>query len=238
MTSGSKLILGLVLVSINLMNCMAQIKPVLTTPNRSNSASTQNYVGTGVSLTSEDSAYPIDGTPYFNEYYLKGMVYSYRGSYADLLMRYNIFLDRVEFRNKDSVVYTIIPDKVIKKVVIDNNTLVVDTYELKGDLVSTFFMRQDSGKLILLTKMMVSFREREMGKPIVGDVPAKYTRMPDVHYIKSGDGPLVKIQNIKKLIEGLPDHQKEMEEFAKKEKTSSNKAKELTSFIKYYNSLP
>ena len=35
------------------------------------------------------------------------------------------------------------------------------------------------------------------------------------------------VNDIKKLIQ-----------FAKKEKTSSNKAKELTSFIKYYNSLP
>ena len=113
----------------------------------------------------------------------------------------------------------------------------VELYEEKGKKAFTYFIRQDSGKMTILTKKAISLKPPQFGKPIEGDIPAKFTRMPDTHFYKLDKGPLVKIVSIKKLIEELPDHKAEMETFVKKEKISANKPKELAQFSKYYNSL-
>jgi len=219
--------------------CNAQLKPVFSAPNRSNASSAQNFVGGGGAglLTSSDVDYPIEGTPYFSDDFVRGSIFIFRGTYPDRDMRYNIYADRLEFKVHDSL-YVIAPDRIIRKVVMGDHTLIVDSYEVKGKLVSTFFLRLDSGKISLMAKKIITFKDRQIGKPIQGDIPARYVTMPDTYYVKLGIGSLIKIESVKKLIEGLPDHRQEMNEFAQREKTSANKPKELISFIQHYNSLP
>ena len=180
--------------------------------------------------------YTIEGTPYLTDTYLKSHVYSHKGNFSDIDMRYNIFYERMEFKEKD-LLYAIDPDSKIKKIVLGTQTFVVDNYELKGKMAPAYFLRLDSGRVTLMTKMRIIFKDRQQGKPIEGDIPAKYSRLPDINYIKLGNGPLIKVRSIKKLIDELPDRKQEMEKFAKNEKISANKAEELTKFIQYFNSL-
>ncbi len=148
-------------------------------------------------------------------------------------MRYNIFYDQMEFKDKDSV-YAIGPDMSIKKVVIGSETFVVDNLEFKGKTVP---LSLDSGRVSLVAKMLVIYKELRQGKPMQGDIPPRFERMPDTYYIKIGHGPLAKVSTVKKLIEMLPDRKQEMEKFTQNEKTRANKPDELTKFIRYYNSL-
>ncbi len=180
--------------------------------------------------------YPIEGTPYLTDTYSKSHVYSNKGNFSDIEMRYNIFYERMEFNEKD-LLYAIDPDLVIQKIVLGTQTFVVDNYELKGKTAPAYFLALDSGRVSLMTKMRVIFKDRQQGKPIEGDIPAKYQRMPDVNYFKLGNGPLIKVRSLKKLIDELPDQKQEMEKFVKNEKISANNAEELTKFIQYYNSL-
>jgi hypothetical protein len=224
-----------VFITISKMNCYAQVKQVISAPNRSNVAAAQTYLGLG-SLASSEETYAIEGTPYSTEAYVLGDVFLKQKVFEDIEMRYNIYSNRIEYKENGALMY-LSPNNQILKVVMNNETLVINQFEVKGKLTPTYFVRLDSGAVTLLAKKNIGFRSQQLGKPIEGDVPAKYTQLPDEYFIKKLDGPLVRIQSIKKLIEYLPDHKAEMETFAKKEKISANKPAELTRFIQYYNSL-
>ncbi len=223
------------LLSISIVQSNGQAKQVDNAINRANPNSVHSFTGYGTTMPSERE-YPIEGTPYANDEFVKGMIYHHHGSQS-AEMRYNIYDDRIEYKGKDTVLMMIGPDKLIQKIELGDQTLVVELYEEKGKKALTYFIRQDSGKMTMLTKKAISLKPPQFGKPIEGDIPAKFTRMPDTHFYKLDKGPLVKIVSIKKLIEELPDHKAEMETFVKKEKISANKPKELALFSKYYNSL-
>ena len=228
----NKLVLVVALFMVSIMISSAQFS---RNPQNDSRASSVQYIYS-LDRLSSPVEYNIEGTPYYNEVYINSHVYSQKGNFSDVQMRYNIFYDRMEFKEEESL-HGIDPDLLINKIVIGNKTFVVENFELKDEVNPTYFMRLDSGRVILMTKLKVVFKDRQVGKPIEGDIPAAYQRMDDVNYIKIDGGPLIKVRNIKKLIVELPDQKKEMEHFARKEKISANKEEELTKFIQYYNSL-
>jgi hypothetical protein len=79
----------------------------LSTPNRFNS-----------------SAEAINGSPYLSDDYKKGIFLLQNGGSAEVDMKYNIYLDQMEYKKNDSS-YTIRPNLVINKVLTDDNTFVV-----------------------------------------------------------------------------------------------------------------
>jgi hypothetical protein len=180
--------------------------------------------------------YPIDGTPYMDESFVKGGLQSELGNLYDLDMRYNIYYDRMEYNQQDTM-YVIAPNLLINKVEMGTKTFVVENYETRDGIYPSFFVRLDSGDISLLTKMEVAFKGRQQGRPIQGTVPAKYSRKPDVNYIKLSDGSLKKIRNMKKLIQSLPDHRAEMATFTEENRISPKNKEELIRFTQYYNSV-
>lgn len=180
--------------------------------------------------------YDINGTPYYKEEFAKGQLYSDLGKMPEIEMKYNIFFDRMEYYQQDTM-YAIVPNLSIDKIVLDGQTFVVENFEGDDGIYPTYFVRLDSGSLSLLTKMEINFKDRQQGKPIQGDVPAQYQRMPDKNYLRFSDGTLKRITSKKKLIQCLPDHKKEMEKYAKENKLSVKNNEELIKFTQYYNSL-
>lgn len=180
---------------------------------------------------------PVKGTPYMSEQYAKAKFQTSFGEFTDVLARYNIYYDQIEFKEGDSV-FAIRPDQVIQRVEIDNKTFVVDSYEFRGDIIPGYFQLVEAGKLKLLTKMVITLRERQEPKPLQTEgSPARFDRMPDVYYYRIGDMPTIKLKSIQKMIDTLPDHKKEMEQFVKKEKLSAKDQDELARLVRYYNSL-
>lgn len=221
-----------ILLAINSMFCNAQIK--LNIPDGATIKSV-SYISNLDRFNTPTYEYTIEGTPYSNDVYSKGNVHLKNVSFSNIEMRYNIFYDQIEFKDQDSV-FAIFPDMNINKISIGTQTFVVDSYELKGKRIPGYFLRLDSGMVTLLTKMTVTFKDREL-KPIAGEIPAKYQRIPDIYYLKFGNSSLIKIRSISKIIDELPNRKREMEDFARSEKISVNNLKELTKFINYYNSL-
>lgn len=235
MTIYNRLAVLIFFLVTGIMHCNGQAKQVDNSLNRSNPNAVHSFIGYGTTVPSERE-YVIEGTPFSNEEFIKGKIYHHYGVQS-VAMKYNIYDDRIEFLGKDTSLMMVGPDKLIQKVEMGDQILVVDLFEVKGKQALTYFIRQDSGRMTVLTKLTVSLKPPQFGKPIEGDIPAKYVRMPDTHFYKIDNGPLVKIVNIKKLIEELPDHKEEMGAFVKKEKISANKPRELAEFSRYYNSL-
>lgn len=185
----------------------------------------------------EESVEKYNGTPYRNASFVNGDVYINKGRYSGLAMRFDVFNDYIEFK-KDNQVYILDPDLKIQKVTIGAEVFVVQEFPFKGKNKVGYLSLLDSGKAVLMAKHVIAYREAQAPKALESQgTPAQYTAMPDVFYIKIGNGKLKEIESLKKMIEEFPDKENELSEFAKKEKISVRKKDELIKLIKYYNAL-
>lgn len=185
--------------------------------------------------TVQPSSEPVAGSPYLEDAYTEGTVWQTDHNYKASL-RYNIYLDQVEFkRNGHSE--SIPPGVSVLKVVMGTTTLVPALYMVKGKPSFGFFVPLDSGRIGIMKKMTTVVTPYAPATPLQDPTPATFTRKSDTYFIRLGTEPMTEIRSIKKLIQSLPDHQKEMEVFSKQEKISSGDAKDLAKFSKYYNSL-
>jgi hypothetical protein len=179
----------------------------------------------------------VEGTPYLDETFVTGHVYSRYGNYKGISMRYNIYEDHIEFRQKD-LIYILDPDLMIKKVDLGEQVLVVENYEFRMKTQSGFLTLLDSGKVTLLSKKVVTYREQQPPKALESaPTPAQYSMLPDVYYYKIGNGEVMKVQNIKKMISSFPDKHQELTQFAKKEKLSHKNEADMIALVRHYNTL-
>ena len=179
----------------------------------------------------------FEGSPFLNEEFVTGQVFSSEKKYTSVQLRYNIYNDQMEFRQND-LTYALYPGERILKVILGNETYVVAKYEIRGKMDYGYLTRLDSGKLTILAKKVVRFTEKQEAKALESsNTPAKFTRTPDVYYYKIGSGEITKAGSLKSLIATLPDHQAEVESYAKKEKLSTKKAEDLNKLAVYYNGL-
>jgi hypothetical protein len=148
---------------------------------------------------------------------------------------YNMYEDYIEFKQKD-IVYILDPDLMIKKIDMGAHVLVVENYEFKMKTQLGFLTLLDSGKVTLLSKNIVAFQEQQPPKALESaPTPAQYSSLPDVYYYKIGNGEVMKVSNLKKMIDSFPDKQNELTQFAKKEKLSHKKEEDLMKLVRYYN---
>lgn len=181
----------------------------------------------------------IEGSPYYQDEFIKGDIYyDVNWRYPEVLLRYNIFNDEMEIKLEGmDKVYAIVPEKRIKKITILEDTFVVADYELKRKIVPGFFKELVLGKVDLLTKQHVDFKEKEVAKGFVEPRPDRFIRMQDQYYVRKNGGVAEKLPSLKKLIEFMGDHKDALEEFVKEKKISVGDVDELIAFISYYNSL-
>jgi len=188
-------------------------------------------------LYGDPAAEKVDGTPFLNENFVDGVVYDNSARFPGVPMRYNMYDDLIEFKQGNQL-WILDPQPRVRRVELDGHIFVVDGYEFKGKIKQGFFLLLDTGKVTLLSKKMVTYREQQPPKALEsGPTPAKYSAAPDVFYFKIKDGAVGKVESIKKMIASFPDKQIELTEFAKKEKISPKKEEELIKLVRYYNSL-
>ncbi|HTE30343.1 MAG TPA: hypothetical protein VK666_08210 [Chryseolinea sp.] len=178
----------------------------------------------------------VKGTPYIDEAYVDGVIY-----YADKThaapIRYNAYQDLIEYQQNGKAL-VLDPNLLIKKVQVGDAAFVPLKYQAEGKSKVGYFAVLDSGKITLLSKKTIVFSAAQKGRAMDGgDLPAQYKTSPDAFYYKIGDGELQEVTSIKAMIAAFPDKQEELTTFAKKEKISPRKEKEMIELVKYYNSL-
>lgn len=177
------------------------------------------------------------GSPYLKDDFVKGKVYTFNRDFNDVPMRYNIYNDYVEF-TQDNKTYILDPEPRIKELNFDNKTFLVFKYEYKGKSKHGYLELLDTGKVMLLAKKTMLYREWQPAKALEsGPTPAKYTKTGDIYFYKIGDGEVTRVEGLKTMIESFPDKQTELTAFAKKEKLGAKDAEDLKKLLKYYNSL-
>jgi hypothetical protein len=184
-------------------------------------------------VTSDESRFPIEGTPYLDEEFTKGTVITQKGIFSNVEMRYNIHTDVIEFRQK-GITYQLDPVPEIIRVDMGDRRLVVGAEDNKGRL--GFYEMLDSGAVTLLSRPKVVFRE---GKPPQAlqakPTPARYMRLPDVYYYRAKGGPITRITSLKKLLADMPGDAAALKAFVDKEKISTRKREDLVRLFQHCN---
>jgi hypothetical protein len=197
----------------------------------------------GISVAIAQVAAPagvtIEGTPYLSESYVTAEILYAKGNLSKLPVRYNAFQDLIEYKQNGNS-FVIDPTSQIKKINLGEQTFIVDKFEYKGKTKYGFLTLLDSGKVMLLSKKMITYSESKVSRGLDGvDVtsPAKFSMAPDTYYYKIANGELQKVESIKEMIATFADKQEELTKYAKKEKISPKKEKDLIQLVHYYNSL-
>jgi len=178
------------------------------------------------------NAVTVKGTPYLQEAYQNGVVY-YGDKSLSVPVRYNAFQDLIEYQQNGKAL-VLDPKLTIKKVQFGDATFVPQAFDKKLG----YYILLDSGKMSLYAKKKITLLPGRKGGALDGsDQAPEYKPSPDEFFYKIGDGPLQEIGSIKSMISNLPDKQDEMSAFAKKEKISPKKEKEVVQLVQYYNSL-
>ncbi len=178
----------------------------------------------------------IEGTPYLKDEFALATVFTKRGHSTPVSMRYNLFENRIEFQQND-VTYLLSPADDITKITFDDYSVVVAKSTVKGKITPGYYILLDSGKVTLLERKIIVYKEAQAPKALESDgKPARFEKPREEFLYKIGNGLVVELSSVKKFIESLPDHQEEVGKFAGKEKISK-KEKELIELVRYYNSL-
>lgn len=177
----------------------------------------------------------IKGSPYINDQYVEGNV-SYADKTVTVPLRYNAFQDVMEYQQNGKPL--VLDAKTIRRVTLGNDTYVSLPYDNKGKQKYGFFALLDSGEMSLLCKKSIVYTAAMKGRALDGsDLPAQYKPVPDTYYYKLGDGTLKEVENLKTLLADLPENQSTISDFAKKEKISVRKQKDLVELVRKYNAL-
>jgi hypothetical protein len=189
-----------------------------------------------VTIAQSTSGETVNGTPYLDEAYAKGVI-CYANKNHVVPIRYNAFRDLIEYQQSGTA-FVLDPNAAVKKVTFGNTTFVPMPYEANGKSKYGYFAMLDSGKVSLFVKKKITFVAAKKGGALDGsDQQAEYRKLADTFYYKISDGKLQEVNSIKSMIASFPDKQEELTKFARKEKISPHKEKELIQFVQYYNSL-
>lgn len=186
-------------------------------------------------LTEKD----IEGSPYLNDEFIKGTVYTTsQTKYVDVLLRYNIFSEQIEFKLDDGPVQALAAPETVEKVEFGDYKMVYIPFTSSRKIRRGFFEVLELGnKAVLLARPQVFFEEAKEPAAYQEAEPPKFIRKTDEYFIRVGKEPAVLISRKKDLEEVFPDHEKEISSFIKKNKVKSNKPERMAELVQYYNSL-
>ncbi|QBA64922.1 hypothetical protein [Muriicola soli] len=178
----------------------------------------------------------VQGSPYANEEFVLGKVYAKGQDPYNGLLRYNAYQDGIEMKT-DKGVITLLKREYLSAM-IDGKLYRIENYKNNGAIRKTYFVEMNKGHARLLLKQGKKFVEEQSATSSYSrDKPAKFEDENSYYIITEGNpGIEVKLRS-KDIIAALPDHKKEVEAFAKKNKLKMKTEEEVIQVMAYYNSL-
>lgn len=184
------------------------------------------------------SAEDIQGSPYLNDDFIQGKVYTTSGTaYENIPLRYNIYSDDMEFKTEQNEVMSFAAPETVEKIEFGENLMVYIPFTYAKKIRKGYMFLLEEGKVSLYMRPEIAFVDATQPGAYKDATPARFDRKPDTYYLRSGSEEAKLIESKKDLLEFFPDHNAEVEEFVKKNKVKDNDAGSLKELVKYYNSL-
>lgn len=185
-------------------------------------------------LSPEQTYTEVEGTPFFNEIWEKGIISFNDGmKYSVESFRYDIYANNLQFL-KDDVVYKIPNLSDVKSFSIGEFNFVTFVNEDKADFYEILFKND---VLLLLRKFDCEIIK---GKESVGAFPATKDKFKinTTIYFKKDDASINKINlNKKNVLELMGDKKDEIEKFAATNNLKFGQEEDVIEILEYYYSL-
>lgn len=180
----------------------------------------------------------ISGSPYLEDEFKVGTVYTTaKKKFENVLLRYNIYNDNLEFETPDKKVLAVDKPETIELADFGQYKMTYLSYNSGNKQNKAFFKILEQGNASLYAKPDVFFQKEVESDGIKPAKPAAFISKPDIYFVKVGTNPAKKVGNKKELAALFGDHQSEVAAFIKKNKIKANKADQLQKLVNYYNSL-
>jgi hypothetical protein len=177
----------------------------------------------------------IAGSPYFNDDFVNGEIYiNATEKYIDVPLRYNMYLDEIEFKLLDETIYNFDDPSKIYKIRFNDHILIYSEFDSnkKGFLFVLY-----EGKSALYERKIKNYSQRVPSKGIIDEKPPQFTNVPIKFYIKL-EGRLPQSYNSRKdLLDILTGHSSEINNFLKKEKIKINDPNGIIKLLSFHDSL-
>ena len=214
------------LVQVNLSSLFSQYNTITSLINDVNTLAFRNMSNTMIYSS-------IDGTPYYSKNFEECIIYLNDGMYGKIPLRYDLFMDEVEFQKDNKTLWISKGD--IKKIQIGSETLVVRSLSENSTKLGYVFL-QDSGKYNLYIKKGVEYQPYVEAKGYADPIPERFVPKRDEFYLQIANDPVKKFRN-KKELTALLGNKPEIETYIKKEKIKTDRAEDLGKLFKYLNTI-
>lgn len=173
----------------------------------------------------------FEGTPFYKSQFINSTVYYFNGNYASVPLRYDLYMDEMEFKQGTEVYWLIKEDiKLIKY-----GTDMLFTAPLPDDNSKlSFYFISDLGRNKLFYRKSVNLSQYVEPKGYAGPVPASFGQNEDEYYI-APEGKRIKKVKTNKDLKTIFDGNQAALEFLRKEKLKADKFEDLKKLISFVN---
>jgi hypothetical protein len=178
----------------------------------------------------------VQGSPYVNEEFVIGKVFVRDDAPYNGVLRYNAYSDGIEMKTAEGVITLLKRDYL--KATIDGKLYLIENYKKDGAIRKAYFVELNKGKARLLLRQAKKFvAARAASSSYSQDKPAKFEDEISYYIITEGNAAIETRLRVKDVLAALPDHQKELAAYVKKNKLKLKEEGEVIELLTYYNSL-
>ena len=180
----------------------------------------------------------IDGSPYLQKDFVPGsLITNEDHKYENIPMKYNGYDDRMEYKHKSGISFFLAKPEDFKEILLGGSTFIYEEFKLGRKKVQGYYEVLSDGKISLLKKYTIAYKEAEPQKPFSDPKPAKFVKKPNTYYIYKGEENIYEIKNEKECLAILQDQKNKLAKYIKSEKLKIKKEEDLKKLIEYYNTL-
>ncbi|NOR76420.1 MAG: hypothetical protein GQ525_14835 [Draconibacterium sp.] len=195
----------------------------------------QIHNGEWKNILSEDD---IKGSPYLNDEFITSTIFTTsKYQFIDILLRYNIYNDELEFKTPTNEVQALATPEIIEFVEFDGYKMVYIPFTTTKKIRRGFFIVEEEGEASLFKRLEIIFKKAEEPGAYKEAEPPKFVKKSDSYYIRINTEMAKKVGSKNELLEIFPDHKDEISTFVKKNKVKTSKPEKLKELVRYYNSL-
>jgi len=180
----------------------------------------------------------VVGTPFMNNTFEKGKIYTADGTTIDgAMMRYNVYNDKMEVEVKD-LLYEL-SQEMVSGVKIGDRTFNSVQFRLAKKEARGYLEMIRDGEWKLYCRHEKKFKEAQPQKAMEDrPSPAEFKDLPGSYLImRPGDKKALHVKNKKDLLNIFPVHKNEIQSYIKKNKLKHNEEEDLCALLTYYESL-
>lgn len=184
----------------------------------------------------EWNAEDIEGSAYLTEEFVNGVVVLDNGvKYVNIPLRYNIYNEEIEFKNRKGQVFNINNPEYIQELTIGESKFIYCAYKSKKESKKLFAEIMAEGQVSLLKHHQLKLLPPQQAQIHKEAQLPKLVKIPSQYLLRTPDGTIHFFKNEKELLKILKDKSEKIISLIDQEKLSVNKEKDLITIVEFYN---